>query len=70
MKLVLVAAAAMLAVVSLSSGPSEAAGCVKGAVVGGAAGHFIGHHGFLGAGAGCLIGRSRSQPARPRPGLT
>jgi hypothetical protein len=57
MKLVLVAAAAMLAVVSLSSGPSEAAGCVKGAVVGGVAGHFIGHHGLLGAGAGCLIGR-------------
>jgi hypothetical protein len=57
MKLMLVAAAAMLAVVSLSSGPSEAAGCVKGAVVGGVAGHFIGHHGLLGAGAGCLIGR-------------
>jgi hypothetical protein len=26
-------------------------------VVGGVAGHFIGHHGLLGAGAGCLIGR-------------
>src|ERR1700730_862129 len=48
MKSILVAAAAMLAVVSLSSGPSEAAGCVKGAVVGGIAGHFVGH-GLLGA---------------------
>ena len=48
MKSILVAAAAMLAVVSLSSGPSEASGCVKGAVVGGVAGHFVGHHGLLG----------------------
>ena len=55
MKSMLVAAAAMLAVVGLSSGPSEAAGCVKGAVVGGIAGHFVGH-GLLGAGAGCAIG--------------
>jgi uncharacterized protein YcfJ len=55
MKSILVAAAAMLAVVGLSSGPSEAAGCVKGAVVGGIAGHFVGH-GLLGAGAGCAIG--------------
>jgi hypothetical protein len=57
MKSMLVAAAAVLAVVGLSSGPSEAAGCVKGAVIGGVAGHFVGHHGLLGAGAGCLIGR-------------
>jgi hypothetical protein len=56
MKSMLVAAAAMLAVIGLSSGPSEAAGCVKGAVIGGIAGHFIGHHGLLGAGAGCAIG--------------
>src|SRR6185437_2196094 len=55
MKSMLVAAAAMLAVVGLSSGPSEAAGCVKGAVIGGVAGHFLGH-GLLGAGAGCAIG--------------
>ena len=33
----------MLAVIGLSSGPSEA-GCVKGAVIGGVAGHFVGHH--------------------------
>ena len=55
MKSMLVAAAAMLVVVGLSSGPSEAAGCVKGAVIGGVAGHF-GNHGLLGAGVGCAIG--------------
>ena len=55
MKSMLVAAAAVLAVIGLSSGPSEAAGCAKGAVVGGIAGHFVGH-GLLGAGVGCAIG--------------
>jgi hypothetical protein len=29
---------------------------LKGAVIGGVAGHFAGHHGLLGAGAGCVIG--------------
>ena len=37
--------------------PVQAKGCLKGAVVGGAAGHFAGHHGLLGAAAGCVIGR-------------
>ena len=55
MNSMLVAAAAALAVIGLSSGPTEAAGCVKGAVVGGVAGHFVGH-GLLGAGVGCAIG--------------
>jgi uncharacterized protein YcfJ len=35
---------------------AQAAGCIKGAVVGGVAGHFLGHHTVLGATAGCLIG--------------
>jgi len=35
----------------------EAKGCLKGAAVGGTAGHFAGHHGFIGAAAGCVIGR-------------
>jgi hypothetical protein len=35
---------------------ANAAGCLKGAAVGGVAGHFAGHHGLLGAGAGCVIG--------------
>lgn len=35
---------------------ADAAGCLKGAAVGGVAGHFAGHHSVLGAGAGCVIG--------------
>jgi len=35
----------------------QAAGCLQGAAVGGVAGHLMGHHTLLGAGAGCLIGR-------------
>lgn len=37
------------------SGSAEAKGCIKGALVGGAAGHLA-HHGLLGAAAGCIIG--------------
>jgi hypothetical protein len=36
---------------------AEAKGCLKGAAVGGVAGHYSGHHGLLGAAAGCVIGR-------------
>ena len=35
---------------------SEAKGCLKGAVVGGVAGHFVKNHGVLGAAAGCAVG--------------
>jgi hypothetical protein len=47
-----VAAAAM----SLSPEAASAKGCIKGAIVAGIAGHYAGHHGLLGAGAGCAIG--------------
>jgi hypothetical protein len=49
--------------------PAEAKGCIKGALVGGAAGHFAGHHGLIGAAAGCAIDhheankRQNTQPA-------
>lgn len=56
-KTMIVAAAAMLTAVGMASAPANAAGCVKGAMVGGVAGHVVGHHGLLGAGVGCLIGR-------------
>ena len=36
---------------------ADAKGCLRGTVVGGAAGHYAGHHGVLGAAAGCMIGR-------------
>jgi hypothetical protein len=35
---------------------AQAAGCLKGAAVGGIAGHFAGHHGLVGAGIGCVVG--------------
>jgi hypothetical protein len=50
------AAFAMLVTTGWVVAPAHAAGCLKGAAVGGVAGHFAGHHGALGAGAGCLIG--------------
>lgn len=40
-----------------ATGPADAKGCLKGAVVGGAVGHYTSHHGLIGAAAGCLIGR-------------
>jgi hypothetical protein len=39
---------------------ANAAGCLKGAAVGGVGGHFAGHHGLLGAAAGCAIGRHQA----------
>jgi uncharacterized protein YcfJ len=36
--------------------PAEAAGCIKGAAVGGVAGHYAGHHAILGAVGGCIVG--------------
>ena len=42
-----------LSAVSLSV---QAAGCLKGAAVGGVAGHVAGHHGAVGAAAGCALG--------------
>ena len=58
MKSILMPAALAIALATgLTSAPIQAAGCLKGAAVGGVAGHFAGHHGLLGAGAGCVIGR-------------
>jgi hypothetical protein len=35
---------------------AQAAGCWKGAIVGGVAGHYAGHHFIAGAIGGCIIG--------------
>ena len=43
--------------------PAHAAGCIKGAAVGGVAGHLAGHHGVLGATAGCAIGHHEATKA-------
>ena len=67
MKSMIVAAAAMLAAIGLSAAPASANdGCVKGAVIGGVVGQVAGHHGLLGAGAGCLIGRHESNRGTSR----
>lgn len=36
---------------------AEAAGCLKGAAVGGVAGHVAGRHAVVGAAGGCMVGR-------------
>ncbi len=53
----LVALAALVAVGSFAM-PRDAAaiGCLSGAAMGGVAGHYAGHHGLLGAAAGCAVG--------------
>ncbi len=56
MRTILIAAGA-LALTLGGLAPAEAAGCLKGAAVGGVAGHVAGHHGVLGAAAGCVVGR-------------
>ena len=48
-------AAVLLAGVSVSA-PALAKGCIKGAAVGGVGGHMAGHHGVMGAAAGCAVG--------------
>jgi hypothetical protein len=39
----------------------DAKGCLKGAIIGGLAGHYAVHHGILGAAAGCYIGRHEAK---------
>jgi hypothetical protein len=42
----------------------EAKGCIKGATVGGVAGHMVGH-GKIGAAAGCVIGHHEANKPDP-----
>jgi hypothetical protein len=60
MKSLAIAGALLLGVSVLPVGQAQAKGCIKGALVGGTAGHFLGHHGVLGAAAGCAIGHHRA----------
>ena len=74
--LALVAAAAMASAALPNN--AYAIGCVSGAAMGGVAGHVAGHHGVLGAAAGCAVGHhenvknqrnaaAASQPAPQAP---
>lgn len=60
-----VALAVMLSVSSLA----QAAGCLKGAVVGGVAGHLE-HHAVLGAMAGCAVGHHLAAKAKAEQAQT
>jgi outer membrane lipoprotein SlyB len=54
MKTIAIVAALGFAVIGAPG--AHAAGCLSGAAVGGVAGHVAGHHGLLGAAAGCAVG--------------
>jgi uncharacterized protein YcfJ len=54
----IVAKASVIAIVSLMGvGAAEAKGCIKGAIIGGLAGHYLAERGVVGAVAGCIGGR-------------
>ena len=48
-------AIAACGLLAMGISPADAAGCLKGAAVGGVAGHMAGH-GVLGAAGGCAVG--------------
>lgn len=55
---IIATASAMTVVTLLSVGAAEAKGCIKGAIIGGVAGHYLAERGVVGAVAGCLAGRA------------
>ena len=67
MKSAIVAAALALAAPAiLLPSAAEAKGCLKGALVGGVAGHMV-HHGVLGAIGGCVVGHHMANERNPQP---
>jgi len=56
--------AAILVLSIAIASPSLAAGCLKGAAVGGVGGHFVGKgHAVAGAAIGCAVGHHRAKVA-------
>ncbi len=53
----------LLIAIAISGLPiiANAHGCIKGAAVGGVAGHVAGHHAVAGAAVGCVIGHHRAK---------
>lgn len=70
MKSTAIAAAIGVVALSFSAPPANAAGCLRGAILGGLAGHYAGNHTWLGAGAGCLLGREFSSRSARQPQTT
>jgi len=62
MKSLLLVGAALL-IVPVAMSPAAAAGCLKGAAVGGVVGHEAGHHGVAGAAVGCAVGHHEANKA-------
>jgi len=58
-----------LALMLSASSLAHAAGCLKGAVVGGVAGHLE-HHAVLGAVAGCAVGHHLAAKAKAEQAQT
>lgn len=75
MKSILISCATALALAGVAEAAS-AKGCLKGAAVGGIGGHVAGHHGLIGAAAGCAVGHhmankaAKQQPGTPAPAAT
>jgi len=55
---VIAKAAAVALITLVGIGSAEAKGCIKGAIIGGLAGHYLAERGVVGAVAGCLAGRA------------
>ncbi|MFF8799553.1 MULTISPECIES: hypothetical protein [unclassified Methylobacterium] len=55
---IMATASALTVATLLSVGTAEAKGCIKGAIIGGLAGHYLAERGVVGAVAGCLTGRA------------
>lgn len=72
MKSILISCATALALAGVAE-TASAKGCLKGAAVGGIGGHVAGHHGLIGAAAGCAVGHhmankaTKQQPATTVP---
>ncbi len=72
----LAATSILIACLAGASMSAQAAGCLKGAAVGGVGGHFLGHHAVAGAVVGCAVGHhaaakrerdARAAAANPPP---
>ncbi|KAB1072272.1 hypothetical protein [Methylobacterium planeticum] len=54
---IVTSASALVIATLLSTTTADAKGCIKGAIIGGIAGHYLAERGVVGAVAGCLGGR-------------
>lgn len=55
---ILATTAALTLATLMGVGTADAKGCIKGAIIGGIAGHYLAERGVVGAVAGCLAGRA------------